>query len=250
MKSCMTNIIFQELVSLSSNEKISILSGFFKTGPGEYGENDKFIGVIVPNIRKVAKKYLDLSLLDIQALMNSPWHEMRMCGLLVMVENLKVAESESWLESHSLRELEVLRKKYFMLYLKHTSRVNSWDLVDLTAPTIVGNYLLGKDRSVLYELADSKLLWDQRIAVVSTYAFIRRDDCADIYQLALRLLHHPHDLIQKAVGWMLREAGKRNQKQLTDFLYKYAMEMPRTMLRYAIEKYQEAERKNFLNMKP
>ncbi|MGP1436603.1 MAG: DNA alkylation repair protein [Phocaeicola sp.] len=250
MKLSVTNLIFQELASLGSEEKRNVLSKFFKTRRGEYAEGDKFMGVVVPDIRKVAKKYLKLSLYDIQALIKSPWHEMRMCGLLIMVEYLKIAKSRSWLKCHSLKELEILCKEYFVFYLKHTKGVNNWDLVDLTAPTIVGDYLMDKDRSVLYELADSKSLWKQRIAIVSTYAFIRRGDCEDTYQLALKLLHHPHDLIQKAVGWMLREAGKRNQKQLTDFLCKYAVEMPRTMLRYAIEKYPETERKNFLNMKP
>ena len=250
MELSVTNLIFQELISLSSAEKREILPKFFKTRPGEYGEGDKFMGVVVPNIRKVAKKHLDLSLHHIQALINSSWHEMRMCGLLIMVEHLKVVKLKSWLKCHSLKELETLRKEYFVFYLKHTKGVNNWDLVDLTAPTIVGDYLMDKDRSILYELVDSKSLWEQRIAIVSTYAFIRRGDCEDTYQLALKLLHHPHDLIQKAVGWMLREAGKRNEKQLTDFLHRYAVEMPRTMLRYAIEKYPETERKNFLNMKP
>jgi hypothetical protein len=238
--------ILKELQSLSTEEKRIILPRFFKTGKGEYGEGDKFLGVVVPKTRMVAKCCLDVPMQVIEEMIFSEWHEMRLCGLIIMVENCKMMSKASWLKSHQESEAEEIKKQYFDFYLSHTDRINNWDLVDLTAPTLVGEYLIDKPRDTLYKLADSNLLWDQRIAVVSTFAFIRRADFIDIYALAERLLHHPHDLMQKAIGWMLREAGKRDCDQLKAFLDCHSKEMPRTMLRYAIEKFEESERQYYL----
>jgi 3-methyladenine DNA glycosylase AlkD len=238
--------ILSELQSLSTEDKRTILPRFFKTGKGEYGEGDQFLGVTVPNIRIVAKCCLDIPMDTLAELIASEWHEMRMCGLMIMVENCKMMSKPSWKKNHSEDEGYILRKKYFDFYLKHTDKINNWDLVDLTAPTIIGEYLIDKPHDILYKLANSKLLWEQRIAVVSTYTFIRNNDFIDIYTIAKHLLKHPHDLMQKAIGWMLREAGKRNADQLRTFLNKHAKEMPRTMLRYSIEKFTETEKQYYM----
>ena len=219
--------ILSELQGLSTEEKRFILPKFFKTGKGEYGEGEKFLGVTVPNIRIVARCRLDISMETMTELMASEWHEMRMCGLMVIVENCKMMSKSSWRKNHSEDEREALRKKYFDFYLKHTDRINNWDLVDLTAPTVIGEYLIDKSHDILYKLADSKLLWEQRTAVVSTFAFIRNNDFADIYTIAEHLLNHPHDLMQKAIGWMLREAGKRDADLLRAFLDKHAKKIGR-----------------------
>jgi hypothetical protein len=239
--------ILSELESLSTEDKRIILPKFFKTGKGEYGEGDQFLGVTVPNIRIVAKCCLDIPMDTITDLILSEWHEMRMCGLMIMVENCKMIPKTSWRKSHSDDEGKALRKKYFDFYLKHTDRINNWDLVDLTAPTIIGEYLIDKPHDILYKLADSQLLWEQRTAVVSTFAFIRNNDFIDIYTIAEHLLNHPHDLMQKAIGWMLREAGKRDADPLRAFLDNHSEIMPRTMLRYSIEKFSEAERLHYMN---
>ena len=235
-----------ELEQFVDPEKQETLPQFFKTGRGEYGEGDHFLGITVPHIRKVARQHLGLSLDGLSQLLMSPWHEQRMCALLIMVEHAKCTTKPLWLKAHSEREAETLRRNFYRFYLRHTHQINNWDLVDLTAPVIVGEYLMDKDRGILYQLADSSFLWDQRISIVSTSAFIKRNDFADIYALSEKLLHHPHDLMQKAIGWMLREAGKRDKDRLTTFLDLHACEMPRTMLRYAIEKFPEDERLYYL----
>ena len=243
------DVILSELKYLVDEEKRIVLPKFFKTGIGEYGEGDKFLGVVVPNIRSVATAHLDISGKDIAALLSSPWHEMRMCGLLIMVEHCKQTRKSSWVKLHSNEEGEQIRKQNIELYLEHTDRINNWDLVDLSAPTIVGDYLTDKRRDILYHLAESSLLWEQRISIVSTYAFIRNNDFDVTYMLAEKLLRHPHDLMQKAVGWMLREAGKRDKPRLMDFLDEHSMDMPRTMLRYSIEKFTDAEREYYMKRK-
>lgn len=215
--------------------KKEYLPRFFKTGKGQYGEGDKFLGVVVPNTRLVAKRHKDAPFEVMAELLQSQWHECRLCALLMLVERFKKSDEKG-------------RKLIYDFYLSQTARINNWDLVDLSAPGIVGEYLKDKSREDLYRLADSKLLWDQRIAVVSTYTLIKNGDFIDILALAERLLHHPHDLMRKAVGWMLREMGKRDRDLLVQFLEKYCKVMPRTMLRYAIEKFPEEERKEF--MKP
>ena len=240
--------IQQELEQFIDEEKREVLPRFFKTGKGQYGEGDRFLGITVPHIRTVAMRHLDLNPDEISRLLMSVWHELRMCALLIMVEQVKRSHKKLWLKEHSEEEGEILRRNYYQFYLCHTGKINNWDLVDLSAPTIVGEYLVGHDREILYQLADSSLLWDQRIAVVSTIALIRRNDFADIYALSEKLMHHPHDLMHKAIGWMLREAGKKDKPRLMDFLDIHSCDMPRTMLRYAIEKFPENERQYYLHL--
>lgn len=230
--------IQRELESYSTEEKRVILPRFFKTGQGEYGEGDQFLGVTVPCIRMVAKKHLNLSRASHFELLASPWHEVRMCSLLIWCAVYEKADDTG--------QTEIYRD-----YLEHTQTINNWDLVDLSAPKIVGAYLKGRkeERKILYQLAKSNNLWKQRIAVVSTYTLIRNHDFGDILQLSEQLLHHPHDLMQKAIGWMLREVGKRDKEVLFAFLHRYSAEMPRTMLRYAIEKFDEETRQYFLKKK-
>ena len=228
--------ILNELLSVGTPEKAAHLQGFFKTGPGQYGEGDVFIGVVVPYTRSIAKANLQMPMTEVGKLLKSKYHEARLCALLILTERFKKAsESE--------------RKEIFTFYLKNASRANNWDLVDLSCPTIVGGYLLDKDHDVLYKLAESECLWEQRIAIVSTYTFICKNDFNDTLELSKKLFSHKHDLIHKAVGWMLRETGKRNREVLTGFLEEYATVMPRTSLRYAIEHYPEHERQYFLKKK-
>ncbi len=224
-----TKIITSELQALSDDEKREIFPKFFKAGKGEYGEGDRFLGVTVPNIRAIAKQYKNISLNEIRELMQSEWHEVRLCALLIMVEKSKKKD-------------EALRQQLFDLYLSQTDRINNWDLVDLSCRFIVGEYLLDKSRDILYQLAQSPLLWDNRIAIVSTYAFIRKGQLEDTYALSDLMMHHPHDLMHKAIGWMLREAGKRDANRLYNYVMSHRADMPRTMLRYAIEKFSPAER--------
>ena len=222
----MTNKIYNALVARSDEEKKIVLPRFFKTGKGQYGEGDKFLGVTVPNIREVAKEYKDVSIDILKELIHSPWHEMRMCALIILVNNSKKS----------------VTKETFDFYLSQTNHINNWDLVDLSAPQIVGQYLLNKNRDILYKLAESELLWDNRIAIVSTLTFIRNNDLDDTYKLSLKMMNHKHDLMHKAIGWMLREAGKRDTKRLYDFVMEHKSVMPRTMLRYSIEKFDKETR--------
>ena len=226
----MTNKIFDALVARSDEEKKIVLPRFFKTGKGQYGEGDKFLGVTVPNIREVAKEYKDVSFDIIQELIRSPWHEMRMCALLILVINSK----------------KNVTKETFDFYLSQSKYINNWDLVDLSAPQIVGQYLLDKERDTLYNLTESELLWDNRIAIVSTLTFIRSNDLDDTYKLSLKMMNHKHDLMHKSIGWMLREAGKRDEKRLYDFVMEHKSIMPRTMLRYSIEKFAPDIRKELM----
>lgn len=224
-----------ELEAVHSEEKKVVLPRFFKCGPGEYGEGDRFLGVVVPDVRAVAKKNTFASLDDLTLLLESQWHEARLCALLILLAQCRKS----------------VPKEAFRFYLAHTDRINNWDLVDLSAPGIVGRYILDnpREREVIYSLADSQSLWEQRIAVVSTLALIREGQFDDTYALAVKLMSHPHDLMHKAVGWMLREAGKRDQPRLELFLDEYAPSMPRTALRYSIEKFPEPLRQHYLRMK-
>ena len=246
-----TNVsqITGELSLFTDEEKKRVLPRFFKTGKGEYGEGDQFLGIAVPSIRVVARRHLDAGWESLGSLLASPWHEERMCALLIMVENCKLSRKKTWNCCHEAGEGEDLRRRCFDFYLGHTASVNNWDLVDLTAPTLVGAYLINKERDMLYTLAQSHNLWEQRIAVVSTLAFIRQNDFRDIYALGEKLLHHPHDLMRKAIGWMLRETGKRDKTALSAFLDNHAEDMPRTMLRYAIERFSDEERLYFMQRK-
>ena len=223
--------IFRELKAYEDGEKKIVLPRFFKTGKGEYGEGDRFIGVIVPNVRKVAKVYKDCPLDVVELLLESEWHEARLCGLLILREKYK-ADPE----------------RIVTFYLKHTRGINNWDLVDLSAPYILGSYLLDKaDRQVIYELAASPVIWERRIAIVSTLMLIRNNQFEDTIKLAEILLFSEHDLMQKAVGWMLREVGKKDENLLKNFLNIHCQEMPRTMLRYAIEKFPPAVRQEYMS---
>ena len=224
-----TKTITSELQALSNTEKREIFPKFFKAGKGEYGEGDRFLGVTVPNIRAIAKLHKDISIEEIRDLIQSEWHEVRLCALIIMVEKSKKKD-------------EALRQQLFELYLSQTDRINNWDLVDLSCRFIIGEYLLDKSRDILYQLAQSPLLWDNRIAIVSTYAFIRKGQLEDTYALSDLMMQHPHDLMHKAIGWMLREAGKRNPERLYDYVMSHRADMPRTMLRYAIEKFSPKER--------
>lgn len=228
-----SDLILEELKTYVDPVKREYLPRFFKTGPGQYGEGDQFLGVVVPNTRLVAKKHKHVDFEVMVELLQSPWHECRLCALLILVERFKKCG-------------EPERKTIYDFYLSQTARINNWDLVDLSAPTIVGGYLLDKSRDDLYRLADSSLLWDQRIAVVATYTLIRNEDFIDILMLSEKLLHHPHDLMRKATGWMLREMGKRNVDLLYQFLDKHHQVMPRTMLRYSIEKLSDEERRHYM----
>jgi 3-methyladenine DNA glycosylase AlkD len=228
--------IINELQSVGTPEKAAHLQRFFKTSSGQYGEGDVFIGVVVPHTRNIAKANLQTPPAEIRKLLMSKYHEARLCGLIILTEHFKKAS-------------ETVRKEIYNFYLKNTSRVNNWDLVDLTCPTIVGEYLVDKNRNILYELAESNNLWEQRISIISTLAFIRKGDFSDTLELSKKLLSHRHDLMHKAVGWMLRETGKRDRNVLTAFLEAYTTKMPRTALRYAIEHYPEAKRQYFLKKK-
>ena len=233
----MHTAILQSLRQYIDAEKAILLPRFFKTGEGEYGEGDKFLGVTVPHIRVVTKQYCHVSLGVVNQLLDSEWHECRMCALLILVMKYKKASEEQ-------------KQAIFDLYLSRTERINNWDLVDLSAPNIVGEHLFHAiDRTILYRLAESPLLWERRIAMVSTLNFIRKGDFGDTFALADKLVDSRHDLMQKAVGWMLREMGKRDISLLRIFLDKHAANMPRTMLRYAIEKMNDAERRDWMGRK-
>jgi len=229
----------EELNNSGNKEKAKLLSGFFKTGKGEYGEGDIFLGIIVPIQRKIAKKY-ELELEEIQELLNSGIHEYRLSALFVLIRKYERAVKNK-------QEQEM--KKIVDFYLKNTKNINNWDLIDLSAPKIVGNYLIDKPRDILYKLAKSKSLWEKRISVLSCFTFIREKDFKDALKISEILLKDKHDLIHKAVGWMLREIGKKNSAVEEDFLEKNCKNMPRTMLRYAIEKFSESKRKYYLTKK-
>lgn len=233
--------ITEALEAVSDAEKKIVLPRFFKTGKGEYGEGDRFIGVAVPNIRLVARNCRDVPMATVEALLASEWHECRMCALLILVERFR-------------KGTEAEREELVTFYLQHLDRVNNWDLVDLSAPNLLGVFLLDRPRDLLYELAASGELWRQRVAMVSTLGLIRKNELTDTLRLAEFFLAgyaasvppYMHDLMQKAVGWMLREAGKRDKEVLTAFLDAHSCEMPRTMLRYAIEKLDAVERNYYL----
>ena len=226
--------IKKELRVYTNKEKVSNYQRFFKTGPGGYGEGDKFLGVTVPNIHIVAKKFLLATFDDIKKLLESPYHEERMAALFILVGQFEKGDGKC-------------RKKIFTFYLKNRKGINNWDLVDSSAHKIVGAYLTDKPKDVLYKYAESRNLWDCRVAIISTFHFIRQNSFDDTIAISEILLNDEHDLIHKAVGWMLREVGKRDVKILEEFLKKYSKNMPRTMLRYSIEKFPEDERKKYLN---
>jgi 3-methyladenine DNA glycosylase AlkD len=229
-------ILKQKLQKLANKDKAKLLQGFFKTGLGEYGEGDIFLGINVPTLRMLSKEHDGISLNETMKLLKSPIHEERLLALLMLVRAFSKGD-------------EALQKKIYDFYLKNTKYINNWDLVDLTAPNIVGTYLLGKNKKPLYELTKSSDLWKRRISVLSTFSFIKQNDFYDAFKIAHCLLADEHDLIHKAVGWMLREIGKRDLYAEEQFLKSRYKKMPRTMLRYAIERFPEAKRKQYLNGK-
>jgi len=213
--------------------KAQILQRFFKTGKGEYGEGDVFLGIIVPKQREIAKKYSNLDLDSIKKLLESKIHEHRLTGLIILTCQFKKGDEKK-------------QKEIFDFYLKNAKKINNWDLVDLSAPNILGKYLLDKKRDLLYSLAKSENLWEKRIAIISTFEFIKNNDFSDTILISEILLNDKHDLIHKAVGWMLREIGKRDIEKEEIFLKKHYKIMPRTMLRYAIERFSDEKRQFFL----
>ena len=230
--------IIRDLKSHATKEKAAFLPYFFKTGKGQYAEGDRFHGIVVPDQRKIAKHHTSTTSNEtISALLDSPFHEERMTALFILC-NKFLADKKTNQE-----------KQWVDLYLKKANRVNNWDLVDNTAHIILGQWLENKDRSILYKFAKDKSLWKNRIAVVATLHFIRKKDFDDILQLSEMMLKHPHDLMHKATGWMLREAWKRDAKTIEQFINKFAHRMPRTMLRYAIERMPEPKRKAYLSIK-
>jgi len=232
MKTSSLKNLRAELLKNADFNKAAFLKRFFKTGKGQYGEGDVFLGITVPKQRKIAKKYLDLSLQDLSSLIKSKVHEERLTALFVAVYKYKKFQ---------------IKKEIYQWYIKNAKQVNNWDLVDSSAPYIVGDFLKDKDRSILFKLAKSKNLWEKRIAILSTFAFINQGEFKDTFKIAEILLSDTHDLIHKAVGWMLREVGKRvSQKTEEVFLQKHYRKMPRTMLRYAIERFPEKLRQKYL----
>lgn len=236
---CKLKDLVKELNSLENKKQAKLLQGFFKTGKGEYGEGDIFLGIKVPVQRKVAKKYLCLSLDDLQQLLKSSIHEHRLVALMILVDKFNKSNDD---KKHN-------KKQIVDFYLSNSHYINNWDLVDLSSPRIIGMYLLDKPESarrVLYDFAKSSNLWEKRIAIISTLAFIKNKQYADTLQIAEILLNDKHDLIHKAVGWMLREVGKMDVEVEESFLKKHYKQMPRTMLRYAIERFDEGKRKHYL----
>lgn len=227
--------LLQSLKQKGTPEKAAVLSKFFKTGKGEYGEGDKFLGLPVPLIRETIKPFRNMPMPDILQLLHSEWHEAREAALFIM----------AWQFGHSA---EKGQENIFNIYLSNTKYINNWDLVDLSCPAIVGGWLLNRDRKILFKLAKSPLLWDRRIAMVSCLKFIRGGENKTAFEIAGILLGDREDLMHKAVGWMLRETGKYcSEADLLSFLQKHYAEMPRTALRYAIEKFPPEKRKQLLN---
>lgn len=227
------DIINQRLMSLGNAEMAEHAQRFFKTGKGEYGEGDVFIGIRVPVLRQQVKQFFALDLEEVPALLRSHIHEIRLFALLLLADRYKKAGSDE-------------QEAIFQLYKSHTARINNWDLVDGSAPYVVGAYLLEREKTLLYDWAISSMLWERRIAIVSTFHFIRNNQFDDTLKLAEMLLQDKEDLMHKAVGWMLREVGKRDEQVLKAFLKQHYQNMPRTMLRYAIERFAEPERKRYL----
>ena len=225
--------IQSRLRELADDEVAASSAWFFKTGPGQYGEGDQFLGIRVPKLRAEAKRYRHEELATMEKLLKSKWHEERLLSLLMLVHRFQSSDVEG-------------RKEVYDLYVRMMAYVNNWDLVDTSAHPIVGGYLESRSRRPLYRWAKSKVLWERRVAIISTYHFIKRDDFDDTLKLAEILLEDEHDLIQKAVGWMLREVGNRDRAREEDFLRERYSSMPRTMLRYAIEKLPEKRRKAYL----
>jgi len=230
------NKLREKIKRVSNKKHAEAMLWFFKTGKGEYGEGDIFAGIKVPVQRKIAKEFLNLSFTELKELLKSKVHEERLIALLILVEKYEKGEKKE-------------NDKIFRFYIDNRKGINNWDLVDLSAPKIIGHYLLNKDKKLLYDFAKSENLWDRRIAILSTYSFIKSGSYDDALRISDLLLNDKHDLIHKAVGWMLREVGKNNLAVEEIFLQPRYNKMPRTMLRYAIEKFPETKRKKYLEGK-
>lgn len=228
--------IQSKLKGLANKKNAEVAQRFFKTGPGEYGEGDIFLGIRVPVLRELAKEYQTITVKEAEHLLKSPIHEERLLALFILLRIYSKAE-------------EAIKKAIYELYLKNTKFINNWDLVDSSAEYIVGDFLLDKGKNLLYQLARSKNLWERRISIMSTFCFIKRRQYSETLKVAKALLNDKEDLIHKAVGWMLREVGKRNLPLEEEFLKEHYKEMPRTMLRYAIEKFPETKRQGYLKGK-
>jgi len=226
-------IIHNDLLQLANEQIAEHSQRFFKTGKGEYGEGDIFLGIRVPLLRKLVKKYRGISITEVRKLLHSKFHEERLLAVLMLVQLFKSGD-------------ESVQKQVYDLYLENTEYINNWDIVDISASNIVGAHLYEKDKAPLYDLVQSKNLWERRISIISTFYFIRQNEFDDTLKLAKILLNDKEDLIHKAVGWMLREVGKREIEFEEEFLQEHYKIMPRTMLRYAIEKFPETSRKMYL----
>jgi 3-methyladenine DNA glycosylase AlkD len=225
--------IRKKLQGLGNKEKAKVLQRFFKTGPGEYGEGDIFLGIRVPDLRKLAKEYQDIASKEITQLLTSPIHEERLLAILILVRTYSNGD-------------ESTKRKIYELYFRYIDFINNWDLVDGSAAHIVGAFLMDKSKEPLYRLAKSKNFWLRRISIISTFYFIKHHEFSEILKIAAMLISDEEDLIHKAVGWMLREVGKRHLQTEEKFLRDHYQKMPRTMLRYAIEKFPEPKRQRYL----
>lgn len=231
----MLDKIMEDLKLYASPERAKLSERYFKTGKGEYGEGDIFLGIKVPVLREIARKYSDISTEDLQNLLNSKIHENRFVALVILVNKYKKAKKN-----------HVERMRIFQFYLKNTSRINNWDLVDVSAPNIVGDFSVSDGNEMIRHLAKSENIWEKRIAIISTFAYIKKRNLGETLAVSDMLIKDEHDLIHKAVGWVLREVGKKKPEVLEIFLNTRYKEMPRTMLRYAIEKLPEEKRKKYL----
>jgi 3-methyladenine DNA glycosylase AlkD len=239
MKQATAKLVREALRRSATPARAAGMLRFFKTGQGQYGEGDRFIGVTVPDQRRVARSFRALPLEQVDTLLTSPVHEERLTALLILVDQFNRTDEE------------ITRRKIFRHYMRRLTFINNWDLVDASAEHVVGGWLADKSRAPLYELAVSKHLWSRRVAILATFHYIKRGDSKDALRISAALLHDRHDLIHKAVGWMLREVGKRvSQTQLRAFLERHAEDMPRTMLRYAIERFPPAERTRWMRRAP
>jgi 3-methyladenine DNA glycosylase AlkD len=225
--------VLRRMHGLSDPRRATSSARFFRTGPGEYGAGDRFLGLDAPQIRELAREFRSLPLSEVETLLESPWHEARLLAAVLLANAYGRGDDKT-------------RDQVYRLYLRRTDRVNNWDLVDSSAPYIVGAHLLERSRAPLYKLARSKNVWERRIAIVATQHLIRHGEFDDTLRLAEQLIDDEHDLIHKAVGWMLREVGKRDERTLTDFLDRRAGALPRTTLRYAIERLTPAQRKRYM----
>ena len=235
MRSANPSDVLRRLRALEDRQQAQIYLWFFRTGPGDYGEGDHFLGIRVPVVRKLAREFATLPLKGIERLLSSKWHEARLLALIVMVHRYERGD-------------DAAREAIFRAYLRNTHRINNWDLVDVSARDIVGAHLVKANRSLLTRMARSKSLWERRIAIIATHQFIRHGNLKDTFRIARILLRDEHDLIHKAAGWMLREAGKIDRAAEEAFLEKHTARMPRTMLRYAIELFPEKLRRRFLSL--